>query len=327
MRKLSEINEGVFRNSIIRTSNGGVRREDGEVIGKTDDGKNIIVSSDLLAFGKPIYFGDLPYMYVEDYDGYIVCLNSGNNDCICTIDNDEDSNKANVVELFTCSTSLREKEFGPLLAVMECWGIDNFDDLGSADIKDYRDHMKIETNGREFLIFFDHDDAYELAVESTKDHLDGNLTRSELKRFYEFFGDDFLDVDGMEEELRYSYESMFDDFEEDDAIEELIRLNIIKETEDYFDVDEDGDVDTTMPKFDYGDYKDEYVDKMMDGIFNVADEFTTNFGYESLEQFTDYDKLSRLIVDDDGVGNSIASYDGEENHYVINGEEYYVYVS
>ena len=92
-----------------------------------------------------------------------------------------------------------------MYSVMECWGIDNFDDLGSVDFKNYRDHMKIETNGREFLIFFDHDDAYELAVKYEKEIIVGCLTGSDLKHFYEYFGEDFLDVDGMEEELRYSY--------------------------------------------------------------------------------------------------------------------------
>ena len=138
-------------------------------------------------------------------------------------------------------------------------------------------------------------------------------------------GDDFLDEKSMETDLKDSMESYYNDLDEDDAIEELLRYNVIEDTEDYFGLDEDGDIDHSIPKFDYQYYGDVYAEKYIENINDVIDEFISNFGYDGIENYIKYDRLAKLIVEADGPESTIASYDGVEREETVDGQTYYIY--
>ena len=80
-----------------------------------------------------------------------------------------------------------------------------------------------------------------------------------------------------------------------------------------------------MPKFDYQDYGDVYAEKYIENIGNVIDEFISNFGYNGIENYVNYDRLAQLIIETDGPESVIASYDGVEREETVNGQTYYIY--
>ena len=129
----------------------------------------------------------------------------------------------------------------------------------------------------------------------------------------------------MELDLKDSMESYYNDLDEDDAIEELLRNNVIEDTEDYFELDEDGDIDHSIPKFDYQNYSDVYAEKYIENVGDIIDEFISNFGYDGIEDYINYDRLAQLIVGADGPGSTIASYDGEEREETVDKQTYYIY--
>ena len=129
----------------------------------------------------------------------------------------------------------------------------------------------------------------------------------------------------MKEDLKESQEIYYDEMDEDEAISELLRWEIIEDTEVYFDVDEYGDIDHSLPKFDYTDYKDAYVEKYIDDISDYIDEYISNFGYDGIESYIDTRKLAEKIIEADGPECEIASYDGVEREARIDYTTYYVY--
>ena len=102
-------------------------------------------------------------------------------------------------------------------------------------------------------------------------------------------------------------------------------VNVIEDSEDYFGLDDDGDIDHSMPKFDYQDYGDVYAEKYIENINDVIDEFISNFGYDGIENYIKYDRLAKLIVEADGPESTIASYDGVEREETVDGQTYYIY--
>ena len=177
----------------------------------------------------------------------------------------------------------------------------------------------------EYFVFDDYDDAVKYAVDSVTDYLDGSLSRDEIKRYYDIFGNDVFNVDAMRSDLKDSYYTYFDDMDDNEIIDELLRLGIIEDTDEYFGTDEDGDIDHDLPSFDINDYRDEYVDKTMDNINDIVGEYIVQYGYDFIESYIDVDKLAKLIVDSDGPENTIASYDSVEREEKIGDITYYIY--
>ena len=122
-----------------------------------------------------------------------------------------------------------------------------------------------------------------------------------------------------------SYGSDYDDFDEDDAIDALLSNEIIEDTEDYFELDEDGEIDHSLPKFDYTDYRDKYVDKMVDDLDDFVEEYIFRFGYDGIEEYIDFDIVGERYVDNDGPAHWLASYDSEEREEKIDYVTYYIY--
>lgn len=122
-----------------------------------------------------------------------------------------------------------------------------------------------------------------------------------------------------------SFEFDYDEFDEEDAINALLSNEIIEDTEEYFDLNEDGEIDHTLPKFDYQDYKDKYVEKSMEDLGDVVDEYVLNFGYDGIEEYIDFDKVGEIYVDIDGPAHWLAYYDSEDREQRIDGVTYYIY--
>ena len=328
MKKLSKIIESIW-SDIQDRSMGNVRKEDGRIIGQLKNGTKLIMPNEAWTDGGELVEFDGNNIYTFNESGeeaYIAVINEGDTDVYYRYDEDSEE-VANMIKCFEADESLRtNNNFGMLRALMnqDEWDNDDFDDL---DVDVLSDYVSIRVGqSYEFTIYEDRDKAIDYAIGLEKDLLDSDIfTEGPVTRFRNILGDDFLDEKSMESDLKDSMESYYNDLDEDDAIEELLRYNVIEDTEDYFGLDEDGDIDHSIPKFDYQDYGDVYAEKYIENIGNVIDEFISNFGYNGIENYVNYDRLAQLIIETDGPESVIASYDGVEREQRIDDVTYYIY--
>ena len=329
MKKLSKITESIWSDIQDRSMGKTVKKEDGMIIGQLEDGTKLIMSNEAWADGGELvdFGGSNIYTFNESgEEAYIAVINEGDTDVYYRYDEDSE-NVANMIKCFEADVDLRKNnDFGALKAMMmqNEWDNGDFDDL---DVDVLSDYVSIRVGqSYEFTIYEDKDKAIDYAIGLEKDLLDSDIfTEGSITRFRNILGDDFLDEKSMESDLKDSMESYYNDLDEDDAIEELLRYNVIEDTEDYFGLDEDGDIDHSIPKFDYQDYGDVYAEKYIENIGDVIDEFISNFGYNGIENYVNYDRLAQLIIETDGPESVIASYDGVEREETVNGQTYYIY--
>jgi hypothetical protein len=64
------------------------------------------------------------------------------------------------------------------------------------------------------------------------------------------------------------------------------------------------------------------VDDNKDDIFRTLKD--RGYDNQALLDFVDVDAAIDYVIRTDGYGNTLNSYDGTEDSYTINGEEYYV---
>lgn len=329
IKKCSDfLGESIWSDMQDRSSGETIKKEEGRIIGKLEDGTRLIISNDAFADGNLVDFdGENFYTLSESSGGnvYIAVINEGNTDVYYKYDEDSDD-IINMVECFTTTDSLRRNNDFAMLRALMCQDEWDNDDMVELKVDEYSNYTDFEFGHYEFVIYEDRDKAIDDAVESEENLLDETtFTRSVVEHFRNVLGDDFLDSDQMKEDLKESQETYYDDLDEEDAIDELLRRKIIEDTEDYFEVDEDGDVDHTLPKFDYGDYKDEYVEKYMDDISDYVDEYISNFGYDGIESYINTNILAKKIVETDGPESTIATYDNVEREERIDYVTYYIY--
>ena len=326
IRKCSDfLGESTWGN-IVKRAEGELRKEEGILIGYLEDGTRLVIPSDSIEYGTPIEFDNgEKYYYIEEADAYISICEKDGVETYYTYDPDTE-NAANMVHCFEADELLRRDDFGMFRAMINEAGYlaYDFENL-EVTYNVYGKFLEFVCGREEYVLFWSEDDARDYAFDSEKDLLESSLTKGNIKHFYNLFGDSIFKVSDMEDALKESYEIYYDDLEEEDAIDELLRLEIIEDNEDYFYVDEDGETDHSQPSFDYTDYKDQYVEKMMDDINDVVDEFFSNYGYDGVEDYIDLDKLTNEIIDSDCIGSIISSYDSQEREQTVDDTTYYIY--
>ena len=340
------LGESIWSDIQDRSSGETVKKEDGRIIGTLEDGTKLIISNDAFADGNLVEF-DGSNIYNLGDDTYIAVINEGNTDVYYKYDEDSED-VVNMVRCFDTDESLRtNNDFGMLRALMyqDEWDDSCIDDL---EVSIEGNYVKFEFSGFEFVIYDDIDEATDDAVKDainiekkTLEGLKNELSQKYLsstesenirKRFHSFIdnirnncGNDGFDEDELKGVFEESFEFDYDEFDEEDAIDALLSREIIEDTEEYFDLDEDGEIDHTLPKFDYQDYKDKYVEKLMEDLGDVVDEYVLNFGYDGIEEYIDFDKIGEIYVDIDGPAHWLAYYDSEDREQRIDGVTYYIY--
>ena len=321
------LNESIWTDLQDRSSGEVVRSEVGKIIGHTPDGDRIVMSRDALASGDLVDFDGENFYMLEDRI-CIVVINSEGRDTYYRYDEDTDEEGVNTVKCFSASEKVRtNNDLGELKALMREseWDDDDFDDLY---IEVNRDYLQFTFGKYEFLVFDNHKFAEYTAINQKEEFLDNEEdlnSKETIERYRDILGDGFFDEESMESELRESQESYFDDLKEEEAIDLLLKYKIIEDSEDYFELDEDGNPDHSSPTFNYEDYRDEYVDKYMEGIDDIINRFLSEYGYEGIDNYIDTGKLANMIVDNDGVDRILAGADGKERECYIDGITYYIY--
>ena len=112
-------------------------------------------------------------------------------------------------------------------------------------------------------------------------------------------------------------------------VEECYERGLIDD--DDFEENEDGDVDHELCKKDNDDLIELMVESMNDDWDDPVEWYIDNFGEKDLSDcviehnLVDLDKVIEELKSLDGRGNTLSSYDGEENSEKVNGEWFYIY--
>ena len=330
VKKIDEfIEESIWSDMQRRAEGSELRIEDGEIVDELAHGVKLKMSRESLSSGKLVDFDGIKYTIIGSL--CILVVTDGETDTYYRYD-PETTDLINTVKCFEAPSLLRtNNNFAMLKAVMEQdeWDDEYFDTLDVKYDDEYKDFFFSMCNARpEYYVFEEHNKARDYAIDREKNFLEYETVvdnKENMDSYRNSCGDSFLDVRGIEEELKNHYKISYDDYEEDEAIENLITYEVIEDTEDYFEVDEDGDIDHSQPKFDYEDYKEKYVDTMLGRYNDMVDEFIDVIGYSGLSSFVNFDKLAELIVDGDGIANFIAGYDSVERDCKIDHVTYYIY--
>ena len=82
------------------------------------------------------------------------------------------------------------------------------------------------------------------------------------------------------------------------------------------------------------DLIDIMVDDMSDNFASMSEYLENLYGKrwvlemkDILERYINYEDVARKVIEEDGVANTLARYDGKENEVDIDGETYYIYRS
>ena len=112
--------------------------------------------------------------------------------------------------------------------------------------------------------------------------------------------------------------------------QEAVEAGVKDEKKD-FEKGEDG---LLHYKGDYDTLIDDMVSKMDESNTSISEYFENIYGKnwisenrDILEQYVDYEKIARKVIEEDGVANTLARYDGIENEVEMDGETYYIYRS
>jgi hypothetical protein len=217
---------------------------------------------------------------------------------------------------------------------------------------DYYGMYEFEYGGAEYAVG-DEDAADEAAFERTKSliddigyegfspsfmewHVDGDSVADYMEDwFYDDMNEspeDYLDfendtelskegeamIDAIDEDLGDLYEELeeAEDWEEEEIKDRITELEERKE-----EISED------EANWEYTEEaKDRYVESRMDEVRDDPMDALRNFGMEDrVADFIDEDAFIEDVISTDGRGNTLSSYDGDENEVSLNDEWYYIY--
>ena len=297
VKKIDEfIEESIWSDMQRKAEGSELRIEDGEIVDELAHGVKLKMSRESLSSGKLVDFDGIKYTIIGSL--CILVVTDGETDTYYRYDS-ETTDLINTVKCFEAPSLLRiDNDFAMLKAIMKQdeWDDEYFDDMKITYEQSYSMFtISFFNESISFKVFKNLDDAREFAIENEKEILESTtFNKSTVEHFRKVFGNDFFDEKLIKEVFKESYDANYSDFSEDEAIEELLRRNIIQKNEDYFQLDEDGDIDLYHPKFDYNDYKTEYIDSCLNDIFDFVDEYIFSFGTDGIEEYIYYDKLAVL---------------------------------
>lgn len=181
-------------------------------------------------------------------------------------------------------------------------------------------------DGEEYAIGTDEeaDRAFNEYMEQTIDEL-GISAFS--KDFQQEIINDYLNKSFFSQMLEDHYVGYVEDIEGEDVSDERFQNRLEEEMNDAGIIDIDDEEYTG----DYDDYRQDFIDYLVDSAGDPVEHYIDNYGDESMTQLIkennilEVDEIIERVKDLDGRGNSLASYDGEENSIDFDGETYYIY--
>ena len=164
-------------------------------------------------------------------------------------------------------------------------------------------------NAGEYIVLTE-EEAYDVAEESIRDLIEDLGLESFSECYQEWILDTCVDKDWFDEYLEDYYTNYIDDIRDAKAIYEGYETRLDEE------MDEAG-VET----------EEEFLDYLIEDAGNSIDWYIDCFGYEEFKSvceecdLIDWDSVIKEVISEDGVVNSIDTYDGKE--YEVG--EYFIY--
>jgi len=219
-------------------------------------------------------------------------------------------------------------------------------------LHDYYGMYEFEYGGAEYAVG-DDEAADEAATERTRSliddigyegfnpsfmewHVDGDQVADYAE---DWFWDDMNDspedyLDDDDRELTKHSEEEIEKINEElghlqEELEELDTEAEIEITQDRIDELEERKVDIEIDDDSYEyteEAKDNYVKSRKSEVKDDPVSFLKDFGMEeSIKDFIDEDDFIEAVIESDGRGHTLSSYDGDENEITFNNEWYYIY--
>lgn len=337
IKKFNEfVNEGVMTNTLKRFHSNDIRKEDGIVICTTDKGDKLILSPNEIDGDSIIFNNGEKYIFIEEFDTEIVGFKDGDTNVYFYHEEPEEG-KINLFRFVESDYDMFDDDLIDLRAIATETNHTSLSEYTEFIFTDKGDYILCEVDGEEYQIYNDHSYAEQAAIEYTKELLTDD---TDYERWYDMFGDEVFDTDSLEEFFQEDYENYAEDIESENGehgnrlFDELIDAGLIEDTEEYFELtkneDDDSDfepeLDYDSPLFDVDDMKREFAEQRVNDIDgDYVGEYINNFGKVGLENYLDMDLLAEKIVDSDGCGNSLSSYDGKEIETDIDGTTLWIY--
>ena len=217
---------------------------------------------------------------------------------------------------------------------------------------DYYGMYEFEYGGAEYAVGKD-EAADEAAIERTRSLIDDIGYEGFTPSFMEYYVDGDRVADYAEDWFWDDVSEAPEDYLDDDDREltqhskdeiEKINEEIGRLQEDLEELDSDVEIEVTQDRIDEleerkediemdddnyeytQDAKDEYVERRMDEVRNDPVGFLRDFGMEeSIKDFIDEDEFIEGVIEADGRGHTLSSYDGVENEVSFDDEWYYIY--
>lgn len=322
------VDESLWKGVIDRSKSGDIRKEQGLKVNLPNGGYVIM---DDKGCGLPKQIGNdyFTTIELEGDDRFVFCYEDSGDLTYFIYDlitDEEDEQPCNIIEgerwglvqLATSDYDLSKDDFVVLRGLVNSFSNIKLDDHPEIIIRDaYRGMQQCEVDNESYYVFDDEDNKDKYVEDYTLGLLD-DIDKDSFDRYVKYFGYDFIDSDGIAEMQRESNENYVNDIENEGGslggsrlYDELEERELIEDSDEYFDTDEDGDLDYESPKFDVEDMKSQYVDMMCDDEEPV-DWYVNNFGTDGLDGYIDKDKLAELIIQSDGAESVIGAQDYEE---------------
>jgi len=217
---------------------------------------------------------------------------------------------------------------------------------------DYYGMYEFEYGGAEYAVGLD-ESADEAAIERTRSLIDDIGYEGFNPGFMEYYvdGDQVADYaeDWFWDDMSEAPEDYLDDDDREltqHSKDEIEKINeeIGRLQEDLEELDSDVEIEVTQDRIDEleerkediemdddnyeytEEAKDEYVERRMDEVRNDPVGFLRDFGMEeSIKDFIDEDEFIEGVIESDGRGHTLSSYDGVENEVSFDDEWYYIY--
>ena len=199
------------------------------------------------------------------------------------------------------------------------------------DVKCSYSNNEFESNVGDYWVFDDYDDADDKAVEYEASLVDD----LGIPDAYAEDGD-FVDVDWFDDAMKEDYESYCEEIANEGS--DRFENRLVEECYENERIDDDDFEETEYGEPDYGnclvdEYKliDMLSDYFCDEYRNGVQWYIDNFGKSQFAEVCkqnnlyDNDAFAKFVVDTDGVGPSLAGYDGKEIEFAYNGDTYWMY--
>lgn len=239
----------------------------------------------------------------------------------CRIYTDKDYARADAIEecedgfLQDFTDSMPQSEFERLRGFSDDWiDTDRIKDWLREDYSD--DYYKEESDDEYGCLLYGKLVSYGV-IQNNSEYFDVDLDEPT------FDPDDYRDelVERVADEDGVSHDeavSIVNEYDDEEFIRSLIEYDIVKKTDEYFELDHES------PLFYADDKIDEMLDKFGDDdLVGQLEEL-----YDDIpSDFYDLKKLAETCVDVDGVGHYLSAYDSEEHMVSVDGVDYFVYIS